>query len=292
VQGDSRSSAKEVDTGGVVEAKAARSVLVGTCNFSEEGHVPQRRLSMRRITEVLRLAAQGLSYRQIGQSVDIRASTVQSYLKRATGADLSWPLPEGLDAVAVEARLFKRSEEANRAGRPEPNWLDVHRERKQGKHVTLQLLWLEYKQAHPDGWGYTQFCAHYHRWLARQDVVMRLEYPAGERMFVDFCGDTLSITDPDTGEVWDAQVFVSALAASGYLYVEATGSQDLAAWQGAHVSALELVARSDSLAFWIWSGWPWGRPWSAAAASRHPVQAPRHSASLLIARISSPDLPA
>src|SRR5947208_13925758 len=107
-----------------------------------------------------------------------------------------------------------------RPGRPAPDWLEVHHERTRGKHVTLQLLWLEYKRDHPDGWGYTQFCAHYHRWLGRQDVVMRFEYVAGERMFVDFCGDTLPITDPNTGEIWQAQVFACALGASGYLYVE------------------------------------------------------------------------
>ena len=199
---------------------------------------------MRRISEVLRLAAQGLSYRQIGQSVEISPSTIQSYVKRAQAAGLSWPLPDDLDANALEERLFKRDEDANRPGRPEPDWLAVHRERKKNKHVTLQLLHLEYKQAHPDGLGYTQFCAHYHRWLGRQDVVMRFEYVAGERMFVDFCGDTLPITDPTTGEIWQAQVFACALGASGYLYVEVTGSQDLPSWQDAHVNALKAYGGS------------------------------------------------
>jgi transposase len=187
---------------------------------------------MRRITEVLRLAAQGLSYRQIGQSLGISASTIQGYVKRAQRAGLSWPLPDDLDGVALETRLFTRGEEEHRPGRPEPDWLELHRERKRGKHVTLQLLWLEYKANHPDGWGYTQFCAHYHRWLGRQDLVMRFEYVAGDRMFVDFCGDTLAITDPQTGQTWQAPVFACALGASGYLYVEATGSQDLACWLG------------------------------------------------------------
>lgn len=202
---------------------------------------------MRRITEVLRLVAQGLSYREIAQSVGISASTVQSYVVRAQRGGVSWPLPEGVDAAELEAQLFKRPEEANRTGRPEPDWLEVHRERTRGKHVTLQLLWLEYKQVHSDGWGYTQFCAHYHRWLERQDVVMRFEYPAGERMFVDFCGDTLPITDPETGEVWAAQVFVSALATSGYMFVEATGSQDLPSWLSAHVHALEFYGSAPRI---------------------------------------------
>src|SRR5207244_7503254 len=195
---------------------------------------------MRQITEVLRLNAQGLSYRQIAQSIGISASTVQSYLERAQRAGLSWPLPVDLDDAAIEARLFTRTEEELRPGRPEPDWLEVHRQRKRGKHVTLQLLHLEYKAVHPEGLSYTQFCVHYRRWRARQDVVMRLEYAAGERMVVAFAGDTVPVTDPDTGEIWNAQVFVSVLGASGYLYVEATRSQDLASWLGAHVRALEF----------------------------------------------------
>src|SRR5687767_4931755 len=73
---------------------------------------------------------------------------------------------------------------------------------------------------------------------------MRLEYAAGERMFVDFAGDTVPVTDPQAGEVWNAQVFVSVLGASGYLYAEATRSQDLASWLGAHVRALEFYGGS------------------------------------------------
>ena len=90
----------------------------------------------------------------------------------------------------------------------------MRREHKRGKHVTLQLLHLEYKRAHPDGWGYTQFCRHYQQWLEHQYVVMRLEDAAGERMFVDFAGDTMPITNPETGEVRDAQIFVSVDVAS------------------------------------------------------------------------------
>ena len=106
---------------------------------------------MRQITEVLRLNAQSLSYRQIAQSIGISASTVQSYLERAERAGLSWPLPVDLDDAALETRLFTRTEEELRPGRPEPDWLEVHRQRKRGKHVTLQLLHLEYTAVHPDG---------------------------------------------------------------------------------------------------------------------------------------------
>src|SRR6266508_4620899 len=202
---------------------------------------------MRHIDEVLRLAAQGLSQHEISASLGISRTSVHNYLERARQAGLSWPLPKDLDAAGLEARLFKRTDEGVRTDRPEPNWLEVHHEHKRGKHVTLQLLHLEYKAIYPDGWGYTQFCAHYRRWLARQDVVMRLEYAAGERMFVDFAGDTVPVTDPQTGEVWDAQIFVSVLGASGYLYAEAVRSQDVASWLGAHVRALEFYSGSVRL---------------------------------------------
>ena len=95
---------------------------------------------MRHIDEVLRLAAQGLSQHEISTSVGISRTSVHNYLERAWQAGLSWPLPTDLDASGLEARLFTRSQEANRSGRPEPDWLEVHREHKRGKHVTLQLL--------------------------------------------------------------------------------------------------------------------------------------------------------
>jgi transposase len=124
-----------------VEAKAARSVLIA------ESKLQRGRATCRggdypcgQITEVLRLNAQGLSYRQIAQSVGISASTVQSYRERAQRAGLHWPLPDDVDDAALEARLFTRSEEELRPGRPELNRLEVHREHKRGKHVTLQLL--------------------------------------------------------------------------------------------------------------------------------------------------------
>src|SRR3981081_3589396 len=107
---------------------------------------------MRQVGEVLRLNAQGFSYRRIGQSVGISASTVQGYLERAQQAGLSWPPPDDLDDTAIEARLFTPTEEELPPGRPEPDWLEVHRQRKRGKHVTLQLglgsEWLPVRGGH------------------------------------------------------------------------------------------------------------------------------------------------
>jgi transposase len=193
---------------------------------------------MRKISEVLRLSASGLGIRDIATSVGASKTTVADYLARARGCGLGWPLPEHLDEAAIEARLFPPNSAALAAARPVPDWRQVYKElKRRDHHVTLKLLWLEWKNDHPSGWGYTQFCLHYQEWLSTKDVVMRLSYPAGERMFVDFSGDTMEIVEAKTGEIAKAEIFVTVLGCSGLLYVEATPSQDLPSWLRAHVHA-------------------------------------------------------
>jgi transposase len=194
---------------------------------------------MRKVSEVLRLKAAGMSNRDIAARAGVCKTTVYEYLSRAQAAGLSWPLPEGLDEAALEDRLFPASSAEVAAARPVPDWREVHREVKRGRHVTLRLLWLEWREANPDGWGYSQFCWHYQRWLGGQDVVMRLSHPAGEKMFVDFSGDRAEVVDAASGEVGHAEVFVAVLGCSGLVYAEATRGQDLASWLGAHVHAWE-----------------------------------------------------
>jgi transposase len=196
---------------------------------------------MRKIGEVLRLESLGLSRRRISQSVGVGKTAVGEYLRRAKAAGVSWPLPPELDEDALEAKLFPRLDEEQRQQRPMPDWLQIHRELKSRRHVTLLLLWLEYRESHPGGLGYSQFCWHYRRWLGLQDVVMRFEYRGGERGFVDYAGDTVAITDPASGETTPAQVFVAALGASGLLYAEASWGQTLPEWLGAHVHFFEYI---------------------------------------------------
>jgi len=192
---------------------------------------------MRKISEVLRLGAAGLSAREIATSVGASKTTVADYLARARGCGITWPLPVGLDEAALEAKLFPPNTALVAASRPVPDWREVNRELKRRRHVTLKLLWLEWKKDNPTGWGYTQYCLHYQEWLAGQDVVMRLSYAPGERMFVDFSGDTMEIVEAESGEIKKAEIFVAVLGCSGLLYVEATRSQDLPSWLLAHVHA-------------------------------------------------------
>ena len=195
---------------------------------------------MRKIRDILRLAlGEGLSRRQVAAATGVPGSTVGDHLARTRLAGLSWPLPEGVDDAWLEARLFAPPvPPLPSAQRPMPDWPTVHKELRR-KGVTLQLLWLEYREAHPDGFGYSWFCQAYRRWAGRLDLVMRQQHRAGEKLFVDFPGMTLPITDPETGEVWQAQLFVAVLGASSYTYAEAVASQALPDWIGGHVHAFE-----------------------------------------------------
>ncbi len=202
--------------------------------------MPRPRSAMRKIREVLRLSlADGLSRRQIGLATGLPYTTVADHLARARAAGLGWPLPDDLDDAALEARLFSSAALPPGPVRPLPDWADVHRELRR-KGVTLQLLWFEYKERHPDGYQYTQFVERYRRWARQLDVVMRHEHRAGEKLFVDYPGQTLPITDPETGQISPAQLFVAVLGASSYTYATATASQALPDWIGAHVGAFEF----------------------------------------------------
>jgi len=194
------------------------------------------RLSMRKIKEVLRLHAAGVSARAISESLRISHSTVNDYVRRIKAAQLSWPLPACWADADLEAQLWGASTAAPRS-RPLPDWQGIHEElqRKQRTGVTLQLLWLEYKQAHPEGLQYSQFCQRYADWRGRLDRVMRQQHRAGEKAFVDFAGQTVPVIDRSSGAVHEAEVFVGVLGASNYTYAEGCESQQLSVWIGCHV---------------------------------------------------------
>jgi transposase len=205
--------------------------------------MPARRLSMRKIREVLRLKfGLGLKDREIARSCSIPRSSVANYVFRAKQAGLrAWPLVPDLEDEALEVLLFPpvvTSVAAPKAATPDFPWM--HEQLRRHKHVTLQLLWEEYKEVQPEGYQYSQFCELYRRWARRVDVVLRQEHHAGEKMFVDHAGPTVPIVDQETGEIRHASIFVSVLGASNYTYAEATWKRDLVSWIGSHSRALEF----------------------------------------------------
>lgn len=202
--------------------------------------MPRPRTAMRKIREALRLClAEGLSPRQAGIATGLPRSTVRRYVVRALDVGLGWPLPPELDDRALEERLYGRAAPPPTDQRPVPDWALVHRELRR-KSVTLQLLWTEYRAGCPDGFGYTWFTERYRAYAGRLDLVLRHDHRAGEKAFIDFAGQTIPITDPATGEIWQAQLFVAVLGASNHTYAEALASQELPHWLGAHVRAFEF----------------------------------------------------
>lgn len=202
--------------------------------------MPQKGLSMRNIREVLRLRiGQGLSSREVARSCNISPSTVLEYARRATEAGIGWPLPDDLDDTAL-VRLVGASAQPRQAERPLPDAGYLLQEMRR-KHVTLNLLWLEYRDQYPEGYGYTQFCHYYHQARQQSDVTLRQQHYAGEKLFTDFAGDTIPITDALTGEIRQAYLFVAVLGASNYTFARAVLNMNLPTWIALHVLALEFI---------------------------------------------------
>lgn len=194
--------------------------------------MPAQRLAMRQIKEVLRLKwAGGLSDRQIAHSLSVSRPTVAEYVRRAQAAGLSWPLPATLDDTALERLLFPAAPAPPPGVRLVPDWSTVHRELKR-KGVTLFLLWQEYKTATPEGFQYSWFCQAYRAWAGTRDLVMRQHHRAGEKLFVDYAGQSIPVVNSHSGEVQAAAIFIAVLGASSYTYAEATWTQSLPGLDG------------------------------------------------------------
>jgi transposase len=146
---------------------------------------------------------------------------VHDYLERFHAAGLSWPLPAEMSETELERKLFPADSGAAKPGsKALPDFATILEELRRHKHTTLQLLWEEYRTAHPDGYGYSRFCHHYKRWKQERDLVLRQEHRPGEKLFVDWAGDTIPVYDPATGQARPAQLFVAVLGASNYTYAE------------------------------------------------------------------------
>jgi len=195
---------------------------------------------MRQVKDVLRLKFEaGLSHECIAAALGISKGAVTKYLQRAAKAGVGWPLEAEVDDATLEARLFPRT------GRPpsyvKPDFGLIHQELKR-KGVTLQLLWEEYSAAHPgNAYRYSQFCDLYRGFAARLKRSMRQVHRAGDKLFIDYSGQTVGIIEIATGEIRQAEIFVAVLGASRYVYAEATWTQQLPDWIGSHIRTFEFL---------------------------------------------------
>jgi transposase len=193
---------------------------------------------MNKIAKVLELHSNtSLSIRAIERAVRLPGSTVNDYIRRFGESDLSYARLSDLNESEIYQKLFPGN--SVQRGKIKPDFAKINRALRK-KHITRQLLWEEYKEQNPEGFGYTQFCYHLKRWQKKLTVSMRQIHKAGEKLFIDYSGLQGEITDRKTGEKRKVEIFVATLGASGYTYAEASESQKLESFLDSHVNAFEF----------------------------------------------------
>lgn len=201
-----------------------------------------KRIPMRQLREILRLRLHAkLSMRQIRDSLRLSLGAIQKAVSKAEALELNWEAIEKLDDSHLAAKIYPQADTAKSSHKELPDWVEIYRELKR-KGMTKQLLWEEYTQQYPNrSFSYAQYCRLYRDWLKKQRHSMRQTHKAGEKLFVDYAGQTVPIVSQKTGEIRTAQIFVAVLGASNYTFCEATWSQKLPDWINSHVRAFEFI---------------------------------------------------
>ena len=204
-----------------------------------------KRLDMRIIKEILRLKFESnLSNRNIARSLNISRGVVNNYLNKCTSNNINWPLPENIDSILLN--LLDNNKETVTPSTSRSNYADINCEylfkELKRKGVTLQLLWEEYCQANPlNHYSRSHFCYIYKHWCRKCNVVMRQQHKAGDKLFIDYAGDTVPIINKSTGEITKAEIFIAVLGASTFTYAEATLTQSLPDWVASHIRTFEFL---------------------------------------------------
>jgi transposase len=192
------------------------------------------------VLEVMRLSEMGLSQREIAASINCGKTTVGDVRKRCNDAGLTFAAASEMGSSELKKLLYP-----GREAEPEktmPDWEAVHKWLRGGKRRNLQYAWEEYRLKNPGGLGYSQFCRRYKAWKesSGKTVTMVQDHKPGEKVFIDWVGDTLDcVVNPDTGEALTAHFFVAVLGYSWYPYAEAFPNEQLECWLTANIHALE-----------------------------------------------------
>jgi len=199
------------------------------------------------IKEVLRLHHScGLSQKKIAAILHCSHGAVGEYLKRANAAALAWPLPEDLDDASLDNLLYPAKPPSNSEGRPQPNCIQIREDLKK-KGVTLLLLWNEYRDENPLGYGLSQFCDIYRKFDKQLAITMRQVHQAGEKAFSDFAGTKQPIVAEKTGEVHFAHLFVCTLGASNYTFAKLYNDETSESWCNGQAQAFEFFGGTPTI---------------------------------------------
>jgi transposase len=200
--------------------------------------MPMRRISMNKVREIIRLYEQcNLSQRSIARALYISRPVVNEYIRKIRASGLDYQATQEIDDDALLEIIEggqKSHSERYQVLRRKFEYL-VKELKRTG--VTLERLWQEYREEHPDGYGYSQFCYHFQVWRNASELTMHMDHKAGDKAFVDFAGKHLEVVNRNTGEITDVEVFVSILGASQYTYVEAVATQQKHDWISANQNA-------------------------------------------------------
>lgn len=203
---------------------------------------------MSNLKRLIQLQTSNLTVREMSAALSMSIGAVSKYLTAIRAAGLTPEQGAALSEAELERRVFgeRGPSVPGRFAAVDCAW--VHGELKRHRHVTLRLLWEEYRGRHGEqAYRYSAFCEAYRAWERRLKRSMRQRHYAGEKLFVDFAGPTVPIYGLRGDEVLRAHIFVGALGASGYAYAEATRSEALPDWLGAHVRAFEYYGASPQI---------------------------------------------
>jgi transposase len=195
----------------------------------------QKRMRMRKIREILRLHFEcKLSNQKIANALNISKTSVFKCLKRFNKANLSWPLPKEMDDIELESSMYPTNK------KPKENLPDFEKIKQDLSlpHTTLDLLWQEYKEICSDGLSRSSFYRHYKEYNKTLSVTMKSDFKGGDKLFVDYSGDSLKYYDRTQKQWITTQFFVCSWAASSYCYAEVSMSQNAQEWVYSHIRAL------------------------------------------------------
>lgn len=201
----------------------------------------RRRISLKRVREALRMHYEcGLSLRQTAKALSVSRPVVTDYLDKCKAHNITYERAQEMSDEELTTHLSSEPREDPRLSALRQNFTYYAKEL--GKvGVTRQLLWEEYREKMPDGYSYSQFCYHFQQWQDSQELYMRIEHKAGDKLFVDYTGKKMEIVDPQTGEIRIAEIFVAALGASKLIYAEAVWTQQKHDFIMSQVHALKYI---------------------------------------------------
>jgi transposase len=204
---------------------------------------------MKQVRDILRFSDMKLSLRQIQGATGVAKSTISDYIRRFKESGLSIDQINSMDDKKLKLKLFGKQTSSVVSKKPMPYMEYIHKEMKLRKKtkVTLKLLWEEYKESNPNGYGYSQFRFYYNKYKQKLNPSMRMIHLAGDKLFVDYSGLTVPLYDQTTGEVTDIQIFVAVLGASGYTFVDASYSQKQEDFINSHIKCYEFFGGTPNI---------------------------------------------